>query len=220
MASFNKVILMGNLTRDPELRYTNSGTAVCEFGLAVNRRVGNDPSKDEVCFVDIVVWDKQAESTGRILQKGAPALIEGRLQLDQWQDRESGQKRSRLRVVAERVQFVGGRSDRDEIEGGAPPPQSGGYNNQRGGGQSPQGGGYNNQRSGGYGNQPQGGGQGYNQGGYQQQQGGYNQNYNQGGGNNSNRQAPPQHNNYQEPPMPTPDAFDVGVDGTEDDIPF
>lgn len=202
MASYNKVILLGNLTRDPELRYTNSGTAVCEFGLAVNRRIGNDPNKDEVCFVDIVVWDKQAESTGRILQKGAPALIEGRLQFDQWQDRETGQKRSRLRVVAERVQFIGSRQDRDDYDGDqqqnhAPrqnqPPRN----------QYPQ-----------------------QQRGYQNQGGGYQQ---QGGGNqppprqqNNNYQPPQpqQGGSHQDPPMPSPDAFDVGIDGAEDDIPF
>ncbi len=215
MASFNKVILLGNLTRDPELRYTNSGTAVCEFGLAVNRRFGNnDSSRDEVCFVDIVVWDKQAESTGRILQKGAPALIEGRLQYDQWEDRDTHQKRSRLRVVAERVQFIGGRSDRDEIEGGDAPPSQQQYAPRQ------------NQQQGGGGYQRQGGGN------YQNQQGGgYQQQPRQGGGNYQNQaprqnqpQQPPQQqqarDHYQEPPMPSPDAFDVGMEGTEDDIPF
>ncbi len=200
MASFNKVILLGNLTRDPELRYTNSGTAVCEFGLAVNRRFGNDTSRDEVCFVDIIVWDKQAESTGRILQKGAPALIEGRLQLDQWEDRETRQKRSRLRVVAERVQFVGGRNDRDDVDGGgAPPPQQ----------QQQQ---YAPRQ------QNQQGRGGYQQQGYQQQQQGYQQQPQRGGYQKPQQQQ--SRDSYQEPPMPSPDAFDVGTDGTEDDIPF
>ena len=200
MASFNKVILLGNLTRDPELRYTNSGTAVCEFGLAVNRRFGNDTSRDEVCFVDIIVWDKQAESTGRILQKGAPALIEGRLQLDQWEDRETRQKRSRLRVVAERVQFIGGRNDRDDVDGGgAPPPQQ----------QQQQ---YAPRQ------QNQQGRGGYQQQGYQQQQQGYQQQPQRGGYQKPQQQQ--SRDSYQEPPMPSPDAFDVGTDNTEDDIPF
>ncbi len=220
MASYNKVILLGNLTRDPELRYTNSGTAVCEFGLAVNRRVGNDPNKDEVCFVDIVVWDKQAESTGRILQKGAPALIEGRLQLDQWQDRESGQKRSRLRVVAERVQFIGARQEREEFDGGdmAPPPQQQ-QNYAPRQSQPPQNQYPQQQQQRGY--QSQGGGGYQKQGGYQQQQGGGYQQPRQQQSSYQPPQAPQQQGGYQQdPPMPSPDAFDVGMDGAEDDIPF
>lgn len=117
MASMNKVFLLGNLTRDPELRYTPGGAAVCEFGIAVNRKFTvNNQEREETCFVDIVVWGKQAETTSRYLGKGAPALIEGRLQLDQWEDKDSGSKRSRLRVVAERVQFMsrGGGAGRDE----------------------------------------------------------------------------------------------------------
>jgi single-strand DNA-binding protein len=106
MASFNKVILMGNLTRDPEVRYTPNGAAVCELGLAVSRKFNvNGQDRDEVCFVDIVVWNKQAENCGKYLQKGRPVLIEGRLQLDTWQNKE-GQNRSKLRVVAESVQFM------------------------------------------------------------------------------------------------------------------
>ena len=108
MASLNKVFLLGNLTRVPELRYTPGGVAVCEFGLAVNRKyVSNNQEKDETCFVNIVVWGKQGESCQRYLEKGSLAMIEGRLQYDQWDDRETGKKRSTLRVVAERVQFVG-----------------------------------------------------------------------------------------------------------------
>ena len=105
MASLNKVFLLGNLTRDPDLRYTPSGSAVCEFGIAVSRRFSaNGAEQDEVCFVDIVVWSKQAENCKQYLSKGSPALIEGRLQFDQWEDRNGGGKRSRLRVLAERVQ--------------------------------------------------------------------------------------------------------------------
>lgn len=109
MASLNKVLLMGNLTKDPELRYTPSGSAVTDFGLAINRTyISNGEKKEDTCFVDINVWGKQAESVSKYLQKGSPAFIEGRLQFDQWEDKESGKKRSRLRVVAERVQFLGG----------------------------------------------------------------------------------------------------------------
>lgn len=122
MASLNKVFLLGNLTRVPELRYTPNGVAVCEFGLATNRKyVANNQEKEEVCFVNIVVWGKQGESCQRYLEKGSTAMIEGRLQFDQWDDRETGKKRSTLRVVAERVQFIGGRRD-----GGSQAPQQDG----------------------------------------------------------------------------------------------
>lgn len=132
MASLNKVFLLGNLTRVPELRYTPSGAAVCEFGLAVNRKyVSNNQEKDETCFVNIVVWGKQGESCQKYLEKGSSAMIEGRLQFDQWDDRETGKKRSTLRVVAERVQFVGGRRDQGQQNDSyqAPPQQqqSNGY---------------------------------------------------------------------------------------------
>ena len=120
MASLNKVFLLGNLTRDPDLRYTPSGSAVCEFGLAVSRRfTANGADQEEVCFVDITVWSKQAENCKQYLAKGSPALIEGRLQFDQWEDRNGGGKRSRLRVLAERVQFVGtprGNANPDQVD--------------------------------------------------------------------------------------------------------
>jgi single-strand DNA-binding protein len=109
MPALNKVILMGNLTRDPELRYTPQGTAVCSFGLAVNRSyaTASGEAREETCFVDIDVWGRQAQSCSSYLRQGAPALVDGRLRLDQWDDRETGKRRSRLRVQAERVQFVG-----------------------------------------------------------------------------------------------------------------
>jgi len=109
MPALNKVILLGNLTRDPELRHTPQGTAVCALGLAVNHRytLGSGEAREETCFVDIDVWGQQAQSCSSYLRKGAPALVEGRLRLDQWDDRETGKRRSRLRVQAERVQFVG-----------------------------------------------------------------------------------------------------------------
>jgi len=109
MASYNKVLLMGNLTRDPEVRYTPKGTAVAGLGLAVNRvwTDENGQQKEEVLFVDIEVWGRQAETAGQYLSKGRPVFIEGRLRLDSWEDKESGQKRNKLKVVAERVQFLG-----------------------------------------------------------------------------------------------------------------
>jgi len=108
MASVNKVILMGNLTRDPELRYTPKGTAVADLGMAVNRRVsdGNGNWSDEVTFVDVTVWGSTAENAQKYLGKGRGVFVEGRLQLDSWEDKQSGQKRSKLKVVGENVQFL------------------------------------------------------------------------------------------------------------------
>lgn len=110
MAGYNKVILMGNLTRDPELRYTPAGTAVANLRLAVNRRYRdrNQEMKEEVCFVTAVVWNKQAETCNQYLHKGSGVLVEGRLQSRSWEDQASGKTRSVLEVRAERVQFVGG----------------------------------------------------------------------------------------------------------------
>jgi len=113
MASLNKVFLMGNLTREPALRFTPGGTAVCEFGLAINRKFSaGGQEKEETCFVEIVVWGKQAENCERFLEKGSPIFVEGRLQFDQWDDKETGAKRSKLRIVAERIQFLPRSSDR------------------------------------------------------------------------------------------------------------
>lgn len=110
MASFNRVVLVGNLTRDPELRYIPSGTAVSEIGLAVNDRVKkNDQWVDETTFVDITLWGRTAEVANEYLSKGSSVLIEGRLKLDSWE--KDGQKRSKLRVVGERMQMLGGRGE-------------------------------------------------------------------------------------------------------------
>ena len=119
MASFNKVILVGNLTRDPELRYTPKGTAIAKFGLAVNRIWTNEAGekKEDVTFVDIDVFGRTAENVAQYMRKGSPLLVEGRLRLDQWDDKQTGQKRSKLGVVGEIVQFLG--SPRT-TEGGAP----------------------------------------------------------------------------------------------------
>ena len=108
MASLNKVFLAGNLTQDPELRYTPSGAAVADINLAVNRTylTKSGEQKKEVCYVRIVVWGKQAQSCAQYLSKGMPILVEGRLQLDSWETKE-GEKRNQLKVQAERVQFLG-----------------------------------------------------------------------------------------------------------------
>ena len=139
MASFNKVILLGNLTRDPEVRYTPKGTAVTELGMAVNRvyTAENGEKREETTFVDVTLWGRTAEIAGEYLKKGRPVFIEGRLQLDTWDDKQSGQKRSKLKVVGEGLQLLGGRpggggggGGGDEEGGGpsrssrpAPPPQ-------------------------------------------------------------------------------------------------
>ncbi|HMJ90021.1 MAG TPA: single-stranded DNA-binding protein [Candidatus Acidoferrum sp.] len=127
MASFNKVILVGNLTRDPELRYTPKGTAVAKIGLAVNRnwRTETGEQKEEVTFVDVDAFGKQAETIAQYMRKGSPLLVEGRLRLDQWDDKQTGQKRSRLGVVLEGFQFLGGgqRSDAPDGAPAAPRPQ-------------------------------------------------------------------------------------------------
>jgi single-strand DNA-binding protein len=111
MASFNKVILLGNLTRDPEVRYTPKGSAVCDLGIAVNRVYTTDSGekREEVTYVDVVLWARLAEIAGEYLKKGRPVFIEGRLQLDTWDDKQSGQKRSKLRVIGETMQLLGGR---------------------------------------------------------------------------------------------------------------
>lgn len=155
MASFNKVILVGNLTRDPQVRYTPRGMAVAEIGLAVNHTwfdKQTNTKKEEATFVDVTLWGRDAEVAGEYLAKGRSILIEGRLQLDSWEDKESGQKRSKLRVVCERMQMLGGRSEggggggaprgaasgggarREEDDFGAPPPNYGGGVSGGGGG--------------------------------------------------------------------------------------
>lgn len=121
MPDMNKVFLMGNLTRDPTLRSIPGGAAVCDFGLAINRRYRTSSGEDreETCFVEIETWRRQAETCDRYLSKGSPVLVEGRLKYDQWEDRDTGKKRSKLRVTAQRVQFLGSPdSDKDAGGGG------------------------------------------------------------------------------------------------------
>ena len=121
MASFNKVILLGNLTRDPEVRYTPKGSAVCDLGMAVNRQytLDNGEKREEVTYVDVVLWARLAEIAGEYLKKGRPVFIEGRLQLDTWDDKQSGQKRSKLRVIGETMQLLGSRPSGGGGGGGA-----------------------------------------------------------------------------------------------------
>ena len=137
MASFNRVILVGNVTRDPELRYTPSGTAVTEIGLAVNdRRKGpNGDWIEETTFVDVTLWERTAEIACEYLSKGAPVLIEGRLKLDTWE--KEGKKNSKLRVVGEKMQLLGNRGG----GGGEGPARSEGSGRSEGGGRAPSGGG-------------------------------------------------------------------------------
>jgi single-strand DNA-binding protein len=118
-ASLNRVFLMGNLTRDPELRYVPSGTAVANFTIAVNRpyKDSTGDKKEEVSFIRVVVWGKMAEVCGEYLTKGRPVLVEGRLKSRSWEDQTTGQKRSALEVVANSVQFIGSRAAKQETAG-------------------------------------------------------------------------------------------------------
>jgi single-strand DNA-binding protein len=126
MVSFNRVILAGNLTRDPELRFTNDGVPVCSFGLAVNRVRSRN---EEVDFFDISAWRELGETIANYKKKGDPILVEGRLQYRTW-EAQDGSKRSKVDVVADNVQFLGGRADAD---GGAGAASSGGAQSRRGG---------------------------------------------------------------------------------------
>lgn len=196
MDSLNKVMLIGNLTREPEVRYTPKGSAVSDLGIAVNRTYVTDSGEkmQETTYVDVVVWSRLAEIAGQFLHKGSPVFIEGRLQMDTWEDKATGQKRSKIRVVADNLQFLGRREGGDDNGGGAP-QGGGGYSSsppprQNQGGFRPQGGG-----GGGYGG---GGG---------------------GGGGYSNNPPPRQ---SAPPRQSQPDDFGDGpiTDGMDDEIPF
>ncbi|MFA7345777.1 MAG: single-stranded DNA-binding protein [Terrimicrobiaceae bacterium] len=121
MANVNKVILIGNVTRDPEVKFTPKGTAVTDIGLAINRNytLDNGEKREDVTFVEVAFWGRQAETIGEYVKKGRSIYVEGRLQLDTWDDKQSGQKRSKLRVVGENFQFLGSRP------GGAAEPEGG-----------------------------------------------------------------------------------------------
>ncbi len=117
MPNLNKVMLMGNLTRDPEVRYTPKGMAVTDIGLAINRRYKVESElREEVTFVDVTFWGKAAEIIAQYFKKGRPIYVEGRLQLDTWDDKQTGQKKSRLKVIGEEFEFLGG--PREEGGGG------------------------------------------------------------------------------------------------------
>jgi single-strand DNA-binding protein len=120
MPSLNKVMLMGNLTRDPELRVTPKGTPICQFSLAINRQFKMDSgeTREEVIYVDIEAWGKQGETIAKYMVKGRPLYVEGRLRLDQWEDKTTKEKRSRMKVVLEQFQFLG--DGRAPGAGGAP----------------------------------------------------------------------------------------------------
>jgi len=116
MASYNKVILIGNLTKDPDLRYTTAGMSVVNFSLAINRKYTSDgEKKEEVDFFDIEAWDKLAELISEYLKKGSPVLIDGRLKQDRWED--NGKQRSRVKVVAQGIQFLPGGKEKEKSEG-------------------------------------------------------------------------------------------------------
>ncbi len=121
MPSLNKVLLMGNLTRDPELRVTPKGTSICQFSLAINRqfKMESGESREEVIYVDVEAWGKQGETIAKYVGKGRPLYVEGRLRLDQWEDKNTKEKRSRMKVVLEQFQFLG--DSRGGASGGSGP---------------------------------------------------------------------------------------------------
>ncbi len=122
MPSLNKVLLMGNLTRDPELRVTPKGTPICQFSLAINRqfKMESGESREEVIYVDVEAWGKQGETIAKYMTKGRPLYVEGRLRLDQWEDKNTKEKRSRMKVVLEQFQFLGDSRGGGAGGGGAP----------------------------------------------------------------------------------------------------
>lgn len=204
-SSLNKVFLLGNLTREPDLRYLPNGTGVCEFGLAVNRRfISNGKEIDETCFVDIVVWGRAAENCKQFLEKGSQVLVEGRLQYDQWEDRNGGGKRSRLRVVADQIQFMNRRDNNNSNYG--------------------QGDSNNSQERSDYANHGESG-SGFNRNDQSSSRGFNGNNYQQNGGQMSRNYVPKTSGGMQQapqqqmPPMPPQDDFNSGA-GMEDDIPF
>ena len=190
MPSYNKVIIMGHLTRDPEVKYTPNGSAVANISLAMKRKYKTDAGmQEDTTFAEVTVWGKQAETSGQYLSKGKVALVEGRLSLDTWEDKDSGKKRSKLFVTAERVQFM---SAPDEQQGGQPNPAQHASGNQAQQNPTYQ---YNGAQD--------GMAQDYNQAPYQQPQAPV---------NNAPQIPPPQ--------QPNPAPGMQGAPGGEDDIPF
>lgn len=133
MANVNKVILIGNLTRDPEVRHTPKGTAVGDIALAINRAytAENGEKREDTTYVDVTLWGRTAEIAQQYLRKGRPVYIEGRLQMDTWEDKSTGQKRSKLKVVAEALQLLGGRGEGDSGGGSSARRQDDGYSEDR-----------------------------------------------------------------------------------------
>ncbi len=199
MANLNKVMIIGNLTADPDVRQTPRGNTVAELRLAVNR-VSSGPNegerREETTFLDVTCWGRTAEIAGQYLAKGRPVFIEGRLQQDTWEDKQTGQRRSKIRIVAENMQLLGSRGD------GGGQQQGGGSYQQRS----------NNYNNGGYSNG--GGNYGGGQGGYSNGGGNYGGGYSNGnGGGYSNGGYQQQRPQQQTPPPPMPAEED-------DDIPF
>ena len=130
MASVNKVILIGNCTRDPEVRYTPKGTAVADIGMAMNRYYSSDGGdrREETTVVDVTLWGRQAEVAGEYLKKGRPVYIEGRLQMDSWDDKNTGQKRTKLKVVGESMQLLGTRDGGGSNSGNSGPSSDSSFN--------------------------------------------------------------------------------------------
>jgi single-strand DNA-binding protein len=126
MPNLNKVMLIGNVTREIEVKFTPKGTAVAEVGMAINRSWKDDSGqkKEETTFVEITFWGRQAEVVGEYAKKGTPIYVEGRLQLDSWDDKQSGQKRSKLRIVGEQLQLLGGRQGGEQSPARPARPQS------------------------------------------------------------------------------------------------
>src|SRR4051812_21815325 len=134
MPSLNKVLLMGNLTRDPELRVTPKGTPICQFSLAINRsfKLESGEKREEVTYVDVEAWGKQGETIAKYVTNGRPLYVEGRLRLDQWEDKNTKEKRSRMKIVLEQFEFLGTKGDApggppagESPERHAPPPRTG-----------------------------------------------------------------------------------------------
>ena len=136
MPNYNKVILMGNLTRDPEVRYTSSGTAIAKLGMAINRHWRNQDGQqqEETTFVDVDAFGRQAETIGQYLKKGRPIMVEGRLKLDQWEDKQTGQKRSKMGVTLENFQVLDSRGEGGGNAVGGAAPAAGGAAPAAGGG--------------------------------------------------------------------------------------
>lgn len=150
MANLNKVMIIGNLTSDPEVRTTPSGANLTELRLAVNRTIGGQNGterREETTFLDVTCWGRLGEIAAQYLAKGRPVFIEGRLQMDSWEDKQTGQKRSRIRIIAENMQLLGSRGDNGGGGGGNYQSRNNGGYQQQGGGYQQQGGGYQQQNN-------------------------------------------------------------------------